>query len=112
MEYELELEKAIKEIKGHDAELVLIQLPDGLKPKSKEITDEINRLALETDGVSKVTVLKARKLGLEIFVDMTIEVDKDMTVADAHLITAKVRRSVLKNVRNAKDILIHVEPSK
>ncbi len=77
---------------------------------AKEITDRITGLALETAGVKKVAVLKARKLGLDIFVDMTIELDKDMTVEEAHLITAKVRRTVLKNLSNAKDILIHVEP--
>lgn len=77
---------------------------------ANEITDGIKKLALETEGVKKIAALKARKLGLDIFVDMTIEVDKNMTVQEAHLITAKVRRTVLKNVSNAKDILIHVEP--
>ncbi len=77
-----------------------------------EVTDRIKGFALETDGVEKVAVLKARKLGLDMFVDMTIEVDKKMTVEDAHLITARIRRAVLKNISNAKDVLIHVEPSK
>ena len=75
-----------------------------------EITDRIKRLTLETDGVKKVTVLKARKLGLDILVDMIIEVDKDITVEQSHLITAKIRRKVLRNIANAKDVLIHVEP--
>ena len=39
--YNLELEKAIKEIKSSKAKIVCIQLPDGLKPKAKEITDKI-----------------------------------------------------------------------
>ena len=39
--YSLELSKAIKEIKDSKAKTVLIQLPDGLKPKAKEITDKI-----------------------------------------------------------------------
>jgi len=37
MEYDLELEKAVKEIKKENAKNVLIQLPDGLKPKATEI---------------------------------------------------------------------------
>lgn len=75
-----------------------------------QITDKIKDLALKTDGVKKVTVLKARKLGLDILVDMTIEVNKNMTVEEAHLITALVRRTVLEHVSNARDVLIHVEP--
>jgi diphthamide biosynthesis enzyme Dph1/Dph2-like protein len=43
MEYDLELERAISEIKKTKAKLVCIQLPDGLKPKAREIKEEIER---------------------------------------------------------------------
>jgi len=43
MGYELELERAVKEIKKHKAETVCIQLPDGLKPKANEIADFIEK---------------------------------------------------------------------
>lgn len=43
MTYNLELEKAIKKIKQSKAKTVLIQLPDGLKPKAKHIADEIEQ---------------------------------------------------------------------
>lgn len=78
----------------------------------KDMTERIKKLTAGTQGVKKVTILKARKLGLDILVDMTIEVDGNMTVGEAHLITAKVRRSVLRDIANAKDVLIHVEPYK
>jgi 2-(3-amino-3-carboxypropyl)histidine synthase len=39
MTYDLELEKAVKSILKNKAKKVLIQLPDGLKPKGKEIVD-------------------------------------------------------------------------
>lgn len=38
MTFNLELEKAVKEIKHLKAKRVLIQLPDGLKPKAMEIS--------------------------------------------------------------------------
>ena len=37
MELDLELDKVVKEIKENNAGKVLIQLPDGLKPKAGEI---------------------------------------------------------------------------
>ena len=43
MEYNLELDKAVAEIKKQEAKKVCIQLPDGLKPKAQEITDEIEK---------------------------------------------------------------------
>ncbi len=39
MTFDLELEKAVKEIKKAKAKLVLIQLPDGLKPQATTISD-------------------------------------------------------------------------
>lgn len=39
--YNLELSKAIKEIKKQKAKSVCIQLPEGLKPRAKEIVDKI-----------------------------------------------------------------------
>lgn len=41
--YELELEKAESCIKEKDAKAVLVQLPDGLKPKAKEIYDHLEK---------------------------------------------------------------------
>ena len=42
MDYEFELEKAIKQIKKMKAKKVVIQLPDGLKPQAKSLVDEIH----------------------------------------------------------------------
>ena len=41
--YNLELSKAVNQIKTQKAKLVLIQLPDGLKPKAKEIKEKIEK---------------------------------------------------------------------
>lgn len=43
MNYDLELEKAIVEIKREKAKKVLIQLPDGLKQEATKIVDEIEK---------------------------------------------------------------------
>jgi 2-(3-amino-3-carboxypropyl)histidine synthase len=41
IEYNLELDRVAKKIKSQKAKTVLIQLPDGLKPKAIEIADEL-----------------------------------------------------------------------
>ncbi len=43
MEYNLELDRVIKEIKKQKAKLVCLQLPDGLKPKANEIQKQIEK---------------------------------------------------------------------
>ncbi|MGV8168801.1 MAG: diphthamide synthesis protein [Candidatus Nanoarchaeia archaeon] len=42
-EYDLEMERAIEEIKKHNSKTVLLHLPDGLKPKAEEIQAKINK---------------------------------------------------------------------
>lgn len=41
MEYDLELDRVLGEIKRVKARRVLVQLPDGLKPRASEIVDYI-----------------------------------------------------------------------
>ena len=41
--YDLELNRAVEEIKKSNAKLVCIQLPDGLKPKAQEIQEHIEK---------------------------------------------------------------------
>ena len=43
MQYNLELDKAVNEIKAAKAKTVCIQLPDGLKPKANEIADYLEK---------------------------------------------------------------------
>lgn len=50
IDYDLELERIVKEIKKSKAKRVLIQLPDGLKPYATQI---INELEKKTAGNSK-----------------------------------------------------------
>jgi cation diffusion facilitator family transporter len=84
-------------------ELMDAALPGGMIERIKD-------LSMQVEGIKRLKDIKGRKMGIDIFIDMTIEVDKAMSVEDAHLITAKIRRNVLKNLRGAKDIFIHVEP--
>lgn len=43
MQYNLELDKAVNEIKKSKAKTVCIQLPDGLKPQANRIADYLEK---------------------------------------------------------------------
>ncbi len=43
MQYDLEIDRIVKEIKQKKAKKVCLQLPDGLKPHAKELADEIKQ---------------------------------------------------------------------
>lgn len=50
LNYDLEIDRVIAQIKENNSKLVCIQLPDGLKPKSTEIVDKI-KLAVNTEVI-------------------------------------------------------------
>ena len=43
MNYDLELDRVIQKIKHEQISKICIQLPDGLKPRAKEIADRIKK---------------------------------------------------------------------
>lgn len=43
MSYDLELKRAVEEIKRIDAETVCMQMPEGLKPKATEMADFLQK---------------------------------------------------------------------
>jgi diphthamide biosynthesis enzyme Dph1/Dph2-like protein len=47
-EYDLELERVVAEIKKNSSKIVLLHLPDGLKPKAEELQQKISK---ETDAL-------------------------------------------------------------
>ena len=73
--YDLELNRAVEEIKKSDAKLVCIQLPDGLKPKAREIQQHIER---NTDASVVICLgscwggcdvpISVQKLGVDILI--------------------------------------------
>jgi cation diffusion facilitator family transporter len=86
------------------------ELMDASLPK--DFMDKLHALACEVEGVKAIKNIKARKLGIDILIDMTIDVECKMSVEEAHNITAKIRRNILTRVPNTREVLIHVEPYK
>ncbi len=76
MQYDLELNRVVKEINKQKAGLVCIQLPDGLKPMAKDIVDKI-----EAETKAKIVIWQGSCFGAcdiplqieELGVDMLIQ---------------------------------------
>lgn len=48
-EYEIELDRIVKEIKRQKAKLILLQFPDGMKPYAAAIAEHIEKRAPKTE---------------------------------------------------------------
>lgn len=77
----------------------------------KRIRERIEKAALRVKGVKRVSDLRARRSGLDIFVDLKIEVDSKLTVEEGHAIAAQVKRRILKEVEQVANVLVHVNPA-
>jgi len=79
MEYDLEIDKAIEQIKNDDAKLVLLQLPDGLKPEAKNIQEK-----LKEETGARILIWGASNFGA---CDVPVEVERlgvDLVLAWGH----------------------------
>jgi len=84
------------------------ELMDGAP--SRAVIAGIKKIALRNTSVKAVQDIKVRKMGLDLIVDMTIEVDKNITVEKGHEITDHIRSDILSKIHTAKEVFIHVEP--
>ena len=76
----------------------------------KELTGKIREIASLTNGVSGVHRIRARYIGSSIMVELHIEVAGDMKVDEAHFIADEVERKIMENIKQVKEVLVHVDP--
>ena len=76
----------------------------------KEIRNEIVDISLKIPGVKNYHELKTRKIGSEILVDIHIEVNPWMNVAEAHAIADNVRDAIMDNIEHVAGVLVHIDP--
>jgi len=84
-------------------ELMDTRLPEDQMANIRTIIENV-------DDVLGVDVIRARKSGLVIFLDVHIEVAKDLTVEAGHNIAGRVRTRVRSEMPEVADVLVHVEP--
>ena len=71
---------------------------------------EIASIALSCGGVLAVEKVLARKTGFVYWVDMHLEVPKDMTVEEAHAVSHVVKDRIREQLPTIREVSIHVEP--
>lgn len=77
---------------------------------SAEIVEQIRTLAAQVSEVKLIEKCYVRKMGFDYFVDLHIELDPDLTVAEGHRIAHVVKDKLIGSELNIKDVLIHIEP--
>jgi cation diffusion facilitator family transporter len=76
-----------------------------------ELTGEVATAARSVSGVLGVDKVFARKTGLQYHIDLHIEVDPGLTIAQSHAIGGHVRATLRRDLPWVADVLVHVEPA-
>jgi cation diffusion facilitator family transporter len=81
---------------------LLDSAPDGLPEK-------INELAAGVDGVIRAGQVRVRRSGPRVFVDMNVEVDRNLSFERTHAIAEAVEAQI-QTVAPGADVVVHTDP--
>ena len=77
-----------------------------------ETEEAIRHIAGQVAGVAAIEKCRVRKSGLNLLVDIHVEVNGAMQVHKAHLIGHKVKDALITSSLGIADVLVHIEPAK
>jgi cation diffusion facilitator family transporter len=86
-----------------------IELKDGVKDEGvyQKNFDAVERVS----GASNPHRVRSRLIGGMYMVDLDIEADGEITLAEAHEIAERVEDSIREALENVYDIVVHIEPA-
>lgn len=77
----------------------------------KYLEDEVRAVAAAVPGVVAIDKCLLRKMGLDLFVDIHVEVDGELTVREGHHIAHRVKDALRAANPAIVDALVHIEPA-
>jgi cation diffusion facilitator family transporter len=75
-----------------------------------KVVNEIRAVARKVPGVRSLEKLRVRRSGMELFADMHVEVDPNLSVERGHAIGHDVKSALLDEFTALRDVLVHLEP--
>lgn len=77
----------------------------------EDLEEEIKEVVLSCDGVLQLDMLKTRKFGEKVYVDIEIGSDPNQTLASAHDVAEEVHDKVEDTFPHVKHVMVHVNPA-
>ncbi len=85
-----------------------VELMDGVKDMS--VYDKIFEAVDRVPGASNPHRVRSRQMGNAYMIDLDVEADGNLSLAEAHAIADAVEKSIKESVENVYDIVVHIEP--
>lgn len=77
---------------------------------SDEEIEEMRRIISSVEGVKSIDLLRTRRFGSKIYVDVEIAEDGSLSLFHAHSIAEDVHDSIENKFKNVKHCMVHVNP--
>jgi cation diffusion facilitator family transporter len=77
----------------------------------RKIVKSVCSVASIVPGVIEVEKCRARKMGLEFYVDLHVGVDGKISVHEGHEIAHRVKNAIQQSDSRVADVLVHIEPA-
>src|SRR5213595_4025223 len=77
----------------------------------RKIVKSVCSVANTVPGVIEVEKCRARKMGLDFYVDLHVVVDGNISVHEGHEIAHRVKNAIQQNDSRVADVLVHIEPA-
>jgi cation diffusion facilitator family transporter len=75
------------------------------------VAESVRSAALATPGVVALEQCRVRKMGLDFYVDLHVEVNGSLTVREGHRIAHEVKDAIRQAEPAVVDVLVHIEPA-
>ncbi len=75
-----------------------------------EVVEHIKEVILSVEGVKALHFLRSRKMGEMALVDVHIIVSPMISVSEGHLISDRVRLTLLDKVAGLAEVMVHIDP--
>ena len=98
-------------LSGRFAYQSAVELTDRISPR---LVQTVGHAAANTEGVLEYRDLKVRRVGRDVFVEVTISLKADISFERAHEISAQVERNIATSLpegEDAKSVTVHFEPA-
>ncbi len=76
----------------------------------RESIRKMEKVLSEEKDISSWHALRTRKLGGQLFADVHVVVDPELSVIDSHKITMKIEEKIKEELSKPLNVLIHVDP--
>ncbi|MEK6525689.1 MAG: cation diffusion facilitator family transporter [Nitrospirota bacterium] len=92
------------------AAAVLWESSQSLTDVARLDPEQVRKVVLQNKGILDCHGIRTRGLPNHIFVDLSVDVNGGMSVADAHALSHRVEHSIKRSFDGVAEVIVHIEP--